>query len=312
MCSEVLSGLCSRAQADGSLIGIQVARGCPQVNHLLFADDTMFFIRASKDCCTALSLILRKYEEASGQRINPEKSSITFSWKTPLVLKTMVKSMLQIDKEGGVGKYLGIPEHFGRKKKDLFTSIVDKIQKKTRGLSTKMLSMAGNPVMLRSVLSAMPSHAMTCFKLPLSVCKQIQSALTRFWWDDREGNKKMAWVSWSEMALPKEQGGLGFRDFQCFNDAFLEKLSWRILHNPESLVGRVLLGKYCRDEDFLTCGDRSSMSHGWRGILIGRDLLVRNLGWALGDGKNYNDMVPSLAKPNRTAKTNGTTNRSDC
>ena len=98
MCSEVLSGLCNRAQADGTLVGIQVARGCPQVNHLLFADDTMFFTRANKDCCVALSLILQQYEEASGQRINPDKSSITFSRKIPLALKTMVKRRLKIDK----------------------------------------------------------------------------------------------------------------------------------------------------------------------------------------------------------------------
>ena len=173
MCSEVLSGLCNRAQAGGTLVGIQVARGCPQVNHLLFADDTMFFTRANKDCCVALSLILQQYEEASGQRINPDKSSITFSRKTPLALRTMVKRRLKIDKEGGVGKYLGLPEHFGRKKKDLFASIVDKIQQKARGWSTKFLSMAGKLVMLRSVLSAMPSHSMTCFKLPISLCKSI-------------------------------------------------------------------------------------------------------------------------------------------
>ena len=48
LCREVLSGLCNRAQAEGSLKGICVARGSPRVNHLLFADDIMFFTRASK------------------------------------------------------------------------------------------------------------------------------------------------------------------------------------------------------------------------------------------------------------------------
>lgn len=38
-----------------------------------------------------------------------------------------MKQILQIHQEGRVGKYLGVPEHFG-KKKDLFTSIVDWIK----------------------------------------------------------------------------------------------------------------------------------------------------------------------------------------
>uniref|UniRef100_A0A1J3K2W1 Putative mitochondrial protein n=1 Tax=Noccaea caerulescens TaxID=107243 RepID=A0A1J3K2W1_NOCCA len=44
LCSEVLSGLCKKAQVSGKLQGLRVARGSPRVNHLLFADDTMFFL----------------------------------------------------------------------------------------------------------------------------------------------------------------------------------------------------------------------------------------------------------------------------
>ena len=82
LCSEVLSGLCLKAQAEGHLPGIRVALGSPRVNHLLFADDTMFFCRSDQKSCLTLMSILHKYEEASGQMINTEKSAITFSRKT--------------------------------------------------------------------------------------------------------------------------------------------------------------------------------------------------------------------------------------
>ena len=59
LCSELLSGLCNRAQETGQLAGIRVARGCPQVNHLLFADDTMFFAKANKDNSLVLKEILQ-------------------------------------------------------------------------------------------------------------------------------------------------------------------------------------------------------------------------------------------------------------
>ena len=48
LCSEVLSGLCNRAQEAGRLTGIRVANESPRINHLLFADDTMFFLKADQ------------------------------------------------------------------------------------------------------------------------------------------------------------------------------------------------------------------------------------------------------------------------
>jgi len=87
---------------------------------------------------------------------------------------------------------------------------------------------------------------------------------------------------------PVEHGGLDFRDIQSINDAFLTKLSWRIIRKPDSLFARILLGKYCPAGDFLTCSMSSSCSHGWRGIMNGRDLIMENAGWAVGNGENLN------------------------
>lgn len=122
-------------------------------------------------------------------------------------LRHAVKNDLQIQKEGRTGKYLGLPEHFGRRKKDLFAGIVDRIKQKASGWSNRFLSSAGKLVMLKSVLSPIPSHSMTCFKLPKLLTKRIQSAVTRFLWDDRTGKKKMACVAWDKLAQPKGKGG---------------------------------------------------------------------------------------------------------
>lgn len=45
-------------------------------------------------------------------------------------------------------------------------------------------------------------------------------------------------------------------------------------------------GQYCQNTSFLEVDDHSSASHGWRGILLGRDLLKPQLGKAIGDGKS--------------------------
>jgi len=66
LCSEVLSGLCQKAQQNGDLLGVRVAKGSPRLKHLLFADDTMFFCKFDVQSCQNLMLILQKYERASG------------------------------------------------------------------------------------------------------------------------------------------------------------------------------------------------------------------------------------------------------
>nr|VDC89740.1 unnamed protein product [Brassica rapa] len=186
----------------------------------------MFFVRTSKECSAELNRILKRYETASGQSINTDKSSFTFSRRMPRSQKMVVHDTLSIQKEGETGKYLGLPEHFGRSKCDLLSSIVDRIRQKARGWSNRFLSTAWKMAMLKSVLSAVPSHA------PISLCQRIQSVLTRFLWDDRMDSKKMMWIAWKKLNRPNEQGGLDFIDIQSFNEAFLAKLSWRFINKP--------------------------------------------------------------------------------
>ena len=72
----------------------------------------------------------------------------------------------------------------------------------------------------------------------------------------------MCWVAWETLTLPKYAGGLGFRDLETFNDAFLAKIGWRILNEPQSLLAHVLMGKYSRNSSFLDCPVPLNASHG--------------------------------------------------
>lgn len=245
--------MCNKALENGTLPGVKVGRNCPPLNHLLFTDDTMLFGKSNTASCATLLSILSKYERASGQCINRSKSVITFSSKMNQDCKTRVKRELNICNEGGIGKYLGLPEHFGRKKRNIFASIADRIRQQAHSWTSRFLSGAGKMVLLKAVLAAMPTYAMSCFKLPVSLCKQIQSVITHFWWDVKPVLRKMRWISWDRLTYLKSARGLGFREIEVFNDALLAKHTWRLLKNPSSLFGQILLNKYCRDTDLLTC-----------------------------------------------------------
>lgn len=58
----------------------------------------------------------------SGQAVNYTKSAITFGSKVEDSIKKRLRDILQIHNDGGNGKYLGLPEHIGRNKKEIFNT----------------------------------------------------------------------------------------------------------------------------------------------------------------------------------------------
>ena len=56
--------------------------------------------------------------------------------------------------------------------------------------------------------------------------------------------KKIAWVKWESVCLPKEKGGIGIRDLRKFNYALLGKWKWSFFHNKGELWARILDSKY--------------------------------------------------------------------
>lgn len=72
-------------------------------------------------------------------------------------MKEKAKFILRITREGGEGKYLGVPEHFGRRKRDLFTEIVDRIRQRAASWNNRFLSKAGKLTMMKAVLQAIPT-----------------------------------------------------------------------------------------------------------------------------------------------------------
>ncbi|KAM1408845.1 hypothetical protein ACFX2I_009315 [Malus domestica] len=124
---------------------------------------------------------------------------------------------------------------------------------------------------------ALPNYAMSCFKLPIGLCRDIEKAIRKFWWKGNDKRKGIHWVSWERISKKKKSGGLGFKDIQCFNLALLAKIGWRLSLNSSSPLAIVLRDKYHPGKSFREAGRGKNTSWGWKGIFEARKVLQNRM-----------------------------------
>ncbi|XP_027152136.1 uncharacterized protein LOC113752206 [Coffea eugenioides] len=156
------------------------ARGYVIPSRGIRQDDSLIFCKADTSQAEEVLRILEKYEKGSGQMINMEKSSVFFSKNVAHENQKEICSKLGNIRRVHQGKYLGLPMVITRTKEQIFGYIRDKCQKTVSNWCNKKLSQASKEVLLKAITMAMPTYTMSCFKLPVKLCKDIHALMARF------------------------------------------------------------------------------------------------------------------------------------
>ncbi|KAL8547141.1 hypothetical protein ACS0TY_006742 [Phlomoides rotata] len=83
----------------------------------MLADNTILFFKAKKTEIDKVKEIIRVYEEASGQRINLDKSELTVSRNISEQHRDEMGTQLGARTVERYSKYLGLPTLIGRSKR---------------------------------------------------------------------------------------------------------------------------------------------------------------------------------------------------
>jgi hypothetical protein len=125
-------------------------------------------------------MVLDKYQQASGQVVNLDKSEASFSRNVPNEVINAICELMNVKAVEAQSRYLGFPVPFGRSKKIIFAGVMDRVWKKLKGWKEKFLSQAGKETLIKAVAQAIPNYILSCYKLPEGCCHDIDAMLAKF------------------------------------------------------------------------------------------------------------------------------------
>jgi hypothetical protein len=181
------------------------------VSHLLFADDTLLFFKATNQEAMQVRDVLDSYAKATGQLINNAKCSTMFSKGCQESVQEEIRSILHVHKPEFEEKYLGLPTPHGRLNKGKLQNLQVRFTKRFMEWGDGLPSQAAKEVLIKAVAQSILTYIMGVFKLPLGLCDELNIMICNYWWGSREGKRRTHWRSWEALTHPKNQGVLASR-----------------------------------------------------------------------------------------------------
>ncbi|XP_013633333.1 PREDICTED: uncharacterized protein LOC106339050 [Brassica oleracea var. oleracea] len=132
-------------------------------------------------------------------------------------------------------RYLGLPLMSRKLKISEYAPLIAKIFARFKMWATRTLSFAGRLQLLSTVIAGTVNFWISCFILPKGCIKQIESLCIRFLWSGNIELCKSAKVAWSTVCLPKDEGGLGLRNFMVWNQVMCLRFIWLLFSDKPSL-----------------------------------------------------------------------------
>ncbi|XP_074278490.1 uncharacterized protein LOC141602079 [Silene latifolia] len=257
------------------------------LNHLIFADDLMIFVRGDVPSVVAVKETLVEFDLLSGLHANVDKTNIYLGDVSPAITS-------EIHQETGFSKghfpfkYLGIPLSTSRISVIMFDPLVTKVQKKVLHWPSHSLFYAGKLQLINSVVFGLNNYWCASILLPVAIIKKIEHLCSHFFWGIPETGRRWSskdgkWPSdhrpsWKSICSPWSGGGFNIKDLPSWNRALFVK--WlAVLIAPASGLWAKWQQAYVLKGTYIWClHAKDSFSASMKVILAVRDFLVESAG----------------------------------
>jgi len=271
ICLEYLSRLLKAKTVDSDF-NFHPKCGQLKISHLAFADDIMLMARGDPTSVNILMRCLKDFAACSGLHVNDLKSC--------LFTAGIVNPDLDII-AGHCGfptgslpfRYLGIPLAADKLKVMHYSSLIEKISASISAWSSSSLSFAGRTELIRATLQGIDSFWLAILPIPATVIDKVTSLCRKFLW-----NGKKPLVAWSDLCLPKAEGGLGLKDNKWWNYGLLSKTLWNIHAKKDSLWIRWVHSSFLQHVSIWEWAPKKDASPLFKRIAAIRELICQTEG----------------------------------
>ncbi|CAN1266288.1 LINE-1 retrotransposable element ORF2 protein [Linum perenne] len=241
---EVLSAILLKVQEAGLIKGFFMNErdGSGQVNHILFADDTLIFCDAEVSQVRYLLASLICFECITGLKINIHKSSMFAVGEVDDA--ALLAEAFGCELASLPTCYLGLPLGDRVPSCPSWAPIIDRVEKRLSNWKARLLSYGARLVLIKSVLACLPTYQLSLFKVPTRISNTLEKIQRRFLWEGTADQRRIHWVDWSSIKTPLESGGLGILDIKTFNEALLGKWFWRYAVERSAWWRSLIVAKY--------------------------------------------------------------------
>ncbi|GMI74428.1 hypothetical protein HRI_001112100 [Hibiscus trionum] len=282
---ERLAHSITAKEEEGIWKPIRLSRNGPGLSHLFFADDLVLFAEADAGQMDVIHGVMEEFCLCSGHRVSIAKTQVYFSKNCSDQIRDLVEQRLGFEVVEDLGRYLGVPLLHKRVTKATYVYLLDKMAKRLSGWAAKSLSLAGRITLAKAVLQVIPSYVMQTAVLPKGLCREMEKIIRRFVWGGSGDRRGLSLINWESMQKSLSSGGMGLKNLESQNSAFLMKVGFEILTKPNKLWVRVVKEKYGWHEVVPLCIKRGNCSRLWQGLSRVWEDIRESVRWNIRNGE---------------------------
>lgn len=222
-------------------LGLYKVNGTKAVSHLAYADDLMVFCKATESSFTTLRDIFYIFRGNTGLRVSTGKSEVFFS--SPTNDKQRLLDILGFNQGTFPVRYLGLPLSPTVLKPRDCSRLIEVVETMIAAWKIKLLSIPGRIQLFQWGIMGNFNFWNLSARLPATILNQLDHIAYNYMWNGQ------TIISKEQMTLPKDEGGLGVRDFRESQLAAIIKRTWRIWTSNDSIWARWMRVRYIKGRD---------------------------------------------------------------
>ncbi|GJR26775.1 RNA-directed DNA polymerase, eukaryota, reverse transcriptase zinc-binding domain protein [Tanacetum coccineum] len=280
-------------------------KGCKklEITHLCFVDDLLVFCHGDTKSVNVIKETLKEFNRYYGLKANMSKSTVFFGGMTKAE-QDIILDIVPFGVKKLPVKYIGVPLITKKITANDCKPLIEKVKSRILDWRNKALSYSGRLQLIASVLSAMQIYWASVFLLPKNVIYEINKMLKGFLWCQGELTKGKAKISWKSICKPKEQGGLGIKNLQVWNEVLIVKQLWKVIAKKDTLWVKWVNTENLKGKSIWEITAKTNSSAGWKEMLKLRDKIRKHVLWKIRNGMSINAWYDNWSPSDKHGKEN--------